>query len=66
MGRGVGDRRGRPAGGGPELAAVASDARVSDFGRSFYGGEAGRRAFEEQGLRRVGMRSLRDLVRMAG
>jgi hypothetical protein len=36
---------------------------MRDFERRFYGGEAGRRAFEEQGLRRVGMRSLRDLVR---
>jgi len=52
-----------PAREGPELAAITSDAPMRDFERRFYGGEAGRRAFEEQGLRRVGMRSLRDLVR---
>ena len=52
-----------PARDGPELAAITSDAHMRDFERRFYGGEAGRRAFEEQGLRRVGMRPLRDLVR---
>lgn len=52
-----------PARDGPELAAIAADAHMRDFERRFYGGEAGRRAFEEQGLRRVGMRPLRDLVR---
>jgi len=52
-----------PARDGPELVAITPDAPMRDFERRFYGGEAGRRALEEQGLRRVGMRSLRDLVR---
>jgi len=52
-----------PARQGPELAAITPDAHMRDFERRFYGGEAGWRAFEEQGLRRVGMRPLRDLVR---
>jgi predicted glycoside hydrolase/deacetylase ChbG (UPF0249 family) len=52
-----------PARDGPELAAITPDAHMRDFERRFYGGEAGRRAFEEQGLRRVGMRPLRDLMR---
>jgi predicted glycoside hydrolase/deacetylase ChbG (UPF0249 family) len=52
-----------PACDGPELAAITADAPMRDFERRFYGGEAGHRAFEEQGLRRVGMRPLRDLVR---
>jgi predicted glycoside hydrolase/deacetylase ChbG (UPF0249 family) len=52
-----------PARGGQELAAITSDAHMRDFERRFYGGEAGHRAFEEQGLRRVGMRPLRDLMR---
>jgi predicted glycoside hydrolase/deacetylase ChbG (UPF0249 family) len=52
-----------PARDGPELSAITPDAPMRDFERRFYGGEAGRRAFEEQGLRRVGMRPLRDLVR---
>jgi predicted glycoside hydrolase/deacetylase ChbG (UPF0249 family) len=52
-----------PARDGSELAAITSDAPMRDFERRFYGGEVGRRAFEEQGLRRIGMRPLRDLVR---
>lgn len=52
-----------PARDGPELAAITSDAPMRDFERRFYGGEAGRRAFEEQGVRCIGMRPLRDLVR---
>jgi predicted glycoside hydrolase/deacetylase ChbG (UPF0249 family) len=52
-----------PAREGPELSAITPDAHMRDFERRFYGGEAGRRAFEAQGLCRVGMRLLRDLVR---
>jgi hypothetical protein len=36
---------------------------MRDFERSFYGGEAGRRALEAEGIRTVGMRALRELVR---
>ncbi len=63
LGRGVSYLICHPARNGPELAAITADAHMRDFERRFYGGEAGRRAFEEQGLRRVGMRPLRDLMR---
>jgi predicted glycoside hydrolase/deacetylase ChbG (UPF0249 family) len=63
LGRGVSYLICHPARDGPELAAITPDAHMRDSERRFYGGEAGRRAFEELGLRRVGMRSLRDLVR---
>jgi predicted glycoside hydrolase/deacetylase ChbG (UPF0249 family) len=52
-----------PARGGEELSAITPDAHMRDFERSFYGGDAGRRALEEAGLRSLGMRPLRDLLR---
>jgi predicted glycoside hydrolase/deacetylase ChbG (UPF0249 family) len=52
-----------PAQGGPELSAICSDAHARDFERGFYGGEAGERALAAEGIRRLGMRALRDLVR---
>jgi hypothetical protein len=52
-----------PARGGEELTAIAPDAHMREFERSFYGGEAGRRALEREGIRTIGMRPLRDLVR---
>jgi predicted glycoside hydrolase/deacetylase ChbG (UPF0249 family) len=52
-----------PARGGEELDAITDDAHIRDFERSFYGGEAGRRALEAEGIRSVGMRALRALVR---
>ncbi len=52
-----------PARGGEELSAITPDAHARDFERSFYGGDAGRRALEAAGVRSVGMRPLRDLVR---
>jgi len=52
-----------PARGGDELDAISHDAHARDFERSFYGGEAGRRALEEREIRTLGMRPLRDLVR---
>jgi len=52
-----------PAHGGEELEAITDTAHMREFERTFYGGEAGRRAFEEAGIRTVGMRALRDLVR---
>lgn len=54
-----------PAQGGPELDAIAPDAHARDFERGFYGGAAGRRALESAGVRTLGMRPLRDLVRGA-
>jgi len=47
----------------PELEAMMDHAHCRDFERRFYGGEPGRRAFEEEGIRTVGMRALRDLMR---
>ncbi len=52
-----------PARGGEELDAISEDAHMRDFERRFYGGEAGRRALEAEGIRTIGMRPLRDLVR---
>jgi predicted glycoside hydrolase/deacetylase ChbG (UPF0249 family) len=47
-----------------ELRAVTpEDAHAREFERTFYGGEAGRRALDEAGVRRLGMRPLRDLLR---
>jgi predicted glycoside hydrolase/deacetylase ChbG (UPF0249 family) len=52
-----------PAQGGPELSTICPDAHARDFERGFYGGEAGARALEAEGIRRLGMRALRDLMR---
>ncbi len=52
-----------PARGGEELAAIAPDAHARDFERTFYGGEPGRRALAAEGIRTIGMRPLRDLLR---
>jgi predicted glycoside hydrolase/deacetylase ChbG (UPF0249 family) len=53
-----------PARGGEELDAVCPEhAHQRDFERSFYGGEAGRKALADEGIRTVGMRALRDLMR---
>lgn len=50
--------------GGDELTAVTpGSAHARDFERTFYGGEAGRRAFQEAGIRTIGMRPLRELMR---
>jgi predicted glycoside hydrolase/deacetylase ChbG (UPF0249 family) len=52
-----------PARRGEELDAITPDAHARDFERAFYGGDSGRRAFAERGIRTVGMRALRDLMR---
>jgi len=52
-----------PAQGGEELSAICPDAHARDFERGFYGGEAGERALEAEGIRTLGMRALRDLMR---
>jgi len=50
--------------GGDELSAVTpGSAHARDFERTFYGGEAGRRALQEAGIRTIGMRPLRALMR---
>ncbi|MDJ0866883.1 MAG: polysaccharide deacetylase family protein [Myxococcota bacterium] len=53
-----------PAQGGEELDAVTPDsAHARSFEHCFYSGDAGRDALEAEGIRTVGMRPLRDLVR---
>jgi len=52
-----------PARAGEELSAVAPEAHCRDLERRFYGGDAGRKALAELGIRTVGMRALRDLQR---
>ena len=63
LGRGVSYLICHPARGGEELDVIAPEAHCRDFERTFYGGEAGRRALEERGIQTVGMRALRDLMR---
>jgi hypothetical protein len=52
-----------PARSGHELEAISKDAHARDFERTFYGGSTGLRALEERGIRTLGMRALRDLMR---
>lgn len=53
--------------GGEELSQVTPDsAHQRDFERTFYGGEAGYAALQSAGVRTIGMRALRDLVRGEG
>jgi len=53
-----------PAQAGEELSSITSEsAHQRDFERTFYGGEAGARALEDAGVKRVGMRPLRELLR---
>ncbi len=52
-----------PARAGDELAAISDTAHMREFERSFYGGESGRRALDAAGVRTLGMRALRDLLR---
>jgi predicted glycoside hydrolase/deacetylase ChbG (UPF0249 family) len=52
-----------PARAGEELTAITDDAHARDFERSFYGGAAGRAALESEGIRTLGMRPLRELLR---
>lgn len=50
--------------GGEELSAVTPDsAHQREFERTFYGGDAGRRELAAAGIRTLGMRELRALVR---
>jgi predicted glycoside hydrolase/deacetylase ChbG (UPF0249 family) len=48
---------------GPELRAACDTPHQREFERTFYGGEAGRKALEEAGVKTVGMRALRDLMK---
>jgi predicted glycoside hydrolase/deacetylase ChbG (UPF0249 family) len=49
--------------GGPELDAITTSGHAREFERTFYGGPAGRQALEERGIRTIGMRPLRELMR---
>jgi len=52
-----------PARDGEELRAISPDAHARVFEHGFYGSQAGRDRFAKEGIRTVGMRALRDLVR---
>ena len=53
-----------PAQAGEELSAITpGSAHQRDFERGFYGGVEGARALEAAGVKRIGMRPLRDLLR---
>jgi predicted glycoside hydrolase/deacetylase ChbG (UPF0249 family) len=53
-----------PARDGEELDAITpGSAHQRDFERTFYGGRAGREALEAEGVKTVGMRALRALLR---
>jgi hypothetical protein len=52
-----------PAKDGEELRAITGSAHARDFERRFYGGDAGRRALEHEGIQTVGMRAIRDWMR---
>lgn len=49
---------------GEELQSITPDsAHHRDFERRFFGGESGRKALQERGIRTTGMRPLRELLR---
>jgi predicted glycoside hydrolase/deacetylase ChbG (UPF0249 family) len=52
-----------PARGGDELDAIAPEAHCREFERTFYGGTTGAEALAAEGIRTLGMRPLRDLMR---
>lgn len=55
-----------PASDGEDLRAITPDsAHCRDFERGFFGGEDGRAALAAAGVKTVGMRPIRDLVRAA-
>lgn len=64
LGRGVSYLICHAAKGSEELhAATRGDAHAREFERTFYGGEAGARELAARGIRTVGMRAIRELVR---
>ncbi len=52
-----------PAKESDELRAISPDAHARSFEHEFYGSQRGRDRFAKEGIRTVGMRALRDLVR---
>ncbi len=64
LGRGLTYLICHPARDGAELRAVCPQhAHMREFERTYFGGDPGRRALEERGIRTLGMRPLRDLLR---
>jgi hypothetical protein len=64
LGKGVSYLICHAAAGGEELSSITPDsAHQRDFERTFYGGETGRKELENAGIRTIGMRALRALVR---
>ena len=67
LGQGVSYLICHAAAGGEELTSVTPDsAHQRDFERSFYGGELGHKELQAAGVRTIGMRALRGLVRSEG
>lgn len=62
LGRGISYWIIHPAKDGEELRAISPDAHARAFEHGFYGGAAGRAAFERAGVKTVGMRALRELM----
>jgi predicted glycoside hydrolase/deacetylase ChbG (UPF0249 family) len=54
-----------PAKDGEEIRAISPDAHARTFEHAFYGSARGRDAFAKAGIKTVGMRPLRDLLRAA-
>lgn len=52
-----------PAKESDELRAISPDAHARIFEHEFYGSQVGRDRFAQEGIRTVGMRALRELVR---
>lgn len=52
-----------PAKDGEEIRAISADAHARVFEHEFYGSARGREAFATAGIRTIGMRPLRDLLR---
>jgi predicted glycoside hydrolase/deacetylase ChbG (UPF0249 family) len=52
-----------PAKDGEELRAISQDAHARAFEHEFYGSRRGIERFAKEGIKTVGMRALRDLVR---
>ena len=63
LGRGVSYWIIHPAKDGEELRAISPDAHARAFEHGFYGGVAGRTTFARAGVKTVGMRALRQLLR---
>ena len=52
-----------PARGDEEIRVMTDEWHCREFERTFYGGDNGRAVIEELGIRTVGMKALRNLLR---